>query len=120
MSEDIFGWELLLDLHGCDAEKIGSREWIARFAAEVCECLQMKRFGDPFIEHFGHEKIETAGFSLVQLIETSSVVAHFSEYKRTAYLDIFSCKQFDSDAVTRFSQEFFGAALVSSRMIERI
>lgn len=120
MSENVFGWELLLDLHGCDLEKISKREWIERFAIEVCECLQMKRFGEPFIEHFGHEKVETAGYSLVQLIETSSVVAHFSEYKRTAYLDIFSCKHYDAQGVTDFSKEFFGASDVTSRMIERV
>ncbi len=119
MAQDVFGWELLLDLHGCDPVKISSREWIERFAVEVCECLQMKRFGPPFVEHFGHEKIETAGYSLVQLIETSSVVAHFSEHSNAAYLDIFSCKEYDADAVTKFSQDFFGAHRVSSRMIER-
>ncbi len=119
MAENTFGWELLLDLHSCSLEKISSREWIERFAVEVCECLQMKRFGPPFIEHFGHDKVETAGYSLVQLIETSSVVAHFSEYSHTAFLDIFSCKQYDAETVTRFSQEFFGAKRVVSRMVER-
>ena len=119
MTENIFGWELLLDLHACDLEKISSRDWIEKFAVEVCECLQMKRFGDPFIEHFGHDKLETAGYSLVQLIETSSVVAHFSEFKRTAYLDIFSCRPFDGDTVARFSQEFFGAQNAVKRWVER-
>ncbi len=119
MAENVFGWELLLDLHGCDPKKISSRESIEQFAIEVCECLKMKRFGDPFIEHFGHDNIVTAGYSLVQLIETSSVVAHFSEYMGTAYLDIFSCKQYDAEAVTEFSKKFFGAERVTSRMVER-
>ncbi len=119
MSENIFGWELLLDLYDCDPDKISSREWIQRFAVEVCECLQMKRFGEPFVEHFGHEKVETAGYSLVQLIETSSVVGHFSEHKRAAYLDIFSCKHYDPEVVARFSQEFFGATQAVTRLIER-
>ncbi len=119
MAETVFGWELLLDLYECDPDKISSRDWIERFAVQVCECLRMRRFGDPFIEHFGHDKIETAGYSLVQLIETSSVVAHFSEFKRTAYLDVFSCRHFDAEAVALFSQEFFGARRVVQRWIER-
>lgn len=119
MAENIFGWELLLDLQECDPALISSREAIARFAREVCDCLQMRAFGEAFIEHFGHEKIETAGYSLVQLIETSSVVAHFSEFKRTAYLDIFSCRHFDAQAVARFSQEFFCAGRAVTRWIER-
>jgi S-adenosylmethionine/arginine decarboxylase-like enzyme len=119
VSDSIFGWELLLDLYDCDLDAISSRESIANFAVKVCECLQMRRFGEPFIEHFGHDKLETAGYSLVQLIETSSVVAHFSEHKRTAYLDIFSCKPFDSDQVAQFSQRFFGARRTTKRFIER-
>ena len=31
------------------------------------------------------EDPKTAGYSLVQLIETSSIVAHFSELRRTIY-----------------------------------
>ncbi len=119
MSENIFGWELLLDLYECDADKISSREWITRFAVEVCDCLKMRRFGEPFVEHFGHEKLETAGYSLVQLIETSSVVAHFSEYKKAAYLDVFSCQPFDPEAVAKFASEFFGAQRICTRLIER-
>ncbi len=120
MAASVFGWELLLDLHGCDRGKISSREWIEKFAIEVCECLKMKRFGDPIIEHFGHDDIKTAGYSLVQLIETSSIVAHFGEYYATAYLDIFSCKEYDAETVTQFTKEFFGAERVVHRMVERV
>ncbi len=118
-SDDIFGWDLLLDLYDCDLETISSREHIARFVVEVCEQIEMKRFGEPIIEHFGHEKPMTSGYSLVQLIETSAIVGHFSEYKRSAYLDLFSCKQFDPDRVAEFAQKFFGAQSMVQRLIER-
>ena len=119
MTGNVFGWDLLLDLYECDLTKISSRAEIARFAKEVCEQLKMKAFGDPIVEHFGHEKAETAGYSLVQLIETSAIVGHFSESKRSAYLDLFSCKEFNAGAVTLFTQEFFGAQRVVKRLIER-
>ena len=114
-----FGWQLLLDLYDCDEYRIRSRAEIARFALELCDRLGMRRFGDPLIEHFGHEKPETAGHSLVQLIETSAVVGHFSEFKRAAYLDIFSCKEYDAEAVSDFAQGFFCAQRMVKRLIER-
>jgi S-adenosylmethionine/arginine decarboxylase-like enzyme len=120
VSENVFGWELLLDLYECDPEKLTSREAIADFAVRVCDLLEMRRFGDPVIEHFGYEKPETVGYSLVQLIETSSIVGHFSEFKRSAYIDVFSCRPYDPDAVVRFTQGFFGAQRVVKRFIERI
>jgi S-adenosylmethionine/arginine decarboxylase-like enzyme len=115
-----FGWHLLLDLHDCDDDKIRSREEIARFAVEICDRLAMRRFGEPLIEHFGYERPETVGYSLVQFIETSAIVGHFSEFKRAAYLDIFSCNQYDAEAVTEFAQEFFCAQRVIRRLIERV
>ncbi len=120
MAESPFGWDLLLDLYECDAEKIKSREELERFVIEVCERLDMKRFGDPLIQHFGYEKPETVGYSLVQLIETSAIVGHFSELKRAAYLDLFSCKPFDADDITEFTRNFFGAERVIQRLIERV
>ncbi len=117
--ENTFGWQLLLDLYDCDDHKIRSRDEIRRFVVELCQHLNMKRFGEPLIEHFGYEKPETVGYSLVQLIETSAIVGHFSEHKNAAYLDIFSCKEYDPELVTQFAQEFFCARSMNRRFIER-
>ena len=38
---------------------------------------------------------QAAGYSLVQLIETSAITGHFCDASGDAYLDIFSCKDFD-------------------------
>lgn len=119
MTETPFGWDLLLDLYECDAETIKSRAALERYAIQICERLGMKRFGDPLIEHFGYEKPETVGYSLVQLIETSAIVGHFSEFKRAAYLDLFSCKPYDPEDVEKFTKEFFGAQRVVRRFVER-
>lgn len=119
MTENIFGWELVLDLYECDLNVLTSRDALAQYAVEVCEVLDMKRFGEPFLEHFGHEKIETSGYSLVQLIETSSIVGHFSEYKRSAYLNLFSCRAYDAEVVAAFTCKYFGAQRVTKRFIER-
>ncbi len=118
-TDETFGWDLLLDLYDCALDRISSRDEIARFTVEVCEQLGMRRFGEPLIEHFGHQKPMTSGYSLVQLIETSAIVGHFSEFKHAAYLDLFSCREFDADAVTEFTRRFFGAQRVIQRLIER-
>ena len=68
--------------------------------------IHMKRYGEPLIPHFGHENPITSGYSLVQLIETSSVTAHFSEFKRSVYLNIFSCAYYDPKATEKFCKGF--------------
>ena len=109
-----------IDLRGCDVSRLEDSERIGRFAVELCDdVLDMVRYGEPIIEWFGVAEPKTAGFSLVQLIETSSVVAHFSGHRRSAHLDVFSCKPYDAEAVERFCIDYFDADDASTTFIER-
>ena len=115
-----FGWELILDLYHCDPERIRSKDAIIRFVVELCDRIEMVRYGEPFVERFGLNKAETAGYSLVQLIETSSITAHFAELTNSVYLNVFSCKAYDPHLVRDFAKEFFCARDVTERFIERV
>ncbi|MBA2713144.1 MAG: S-adenosylmethionine decarboxylase [Rubrobacteraceae bacterium] len=55
----------------------------------------MVAYGEPVLAHFATHLPEAAGYSLVQLIETSAVTGHFCDASGDAYLDVFSCKDFD-------------------------
>lgn len=117
---EFFGQELILNLYGCDLKKISTGSTIKKFVTELCDdVIKMKRYGKPLIPHFGHDNPITSGYSLVQLIETSSVTAHFSEYKRSVYLNIFSCAWFDARKTARFCKTFFGAKRVTSTLLSR-
>ena len=104
-----FGAELILDLHGCDPKLIRSKAKLATFARQLCRRIKMRRYGEPILAHFGHKDPMTNGYSLVQLIETSSIVAHFSEGANKVYLNIFSCKEFDPADTAEFCRKFFKA-----------
>lgn len=103
-------WGLLssVDLHGCDAETIRSADKIKQFVVELCERIDMKRFGECQVVNFGEDE-KVAGFSMVQLIETSCISAHFADATNTTYLDIFSCKYYNPYEAAEFAKEFFGA-----------
>ena len=119
VNED-YGQELILNLYDCDLKKISSGDYIKEFVVKLCdEVIVMKRYGEALIPHFGHESPVTSGYSLVQLIETSCVSAHFSEYKRAVYLNIFSCKWFDPKKAEKFSKDWFGAGKVTSQLLQR-
>ena len=79
----------------------------------------MKRFGECTIVNFG-EKEEIAGYSMTQLIETSLVSGHFANMTNAAYLDVFSCKFYDPQAVATKAKEFFDAEVVSLTCTLRI
>ena len=117
---DFFGQELILNLYDCDLEKISSEASLKEFVIKLCDdIIKMKRYGEPLIPHFGHENPITSGYSLVQLIETSSVTGHFSEFKKAVYLNIFSCAWFDPDSTSQFCQTYFSAKRAESTLLKR-
>lgn len=118
-ADRVYGWELVLDLGGCDLDVITSAERLAVFATELCLLIGMRAYGPPVVERFGLASAKTAGYTLVQLIETSSIVAHFSDAWRTAYVNVFSCRPFDAEIAAGFVAGFFGAEQVRQRVLER-
>lgn len=120
-NDDQYGQELRVDLYGCDLKKISNGEYIKKFAIELCDkVILMKRYGEPQVPYFGLESPITAGYSLVQLIETSLVSAHFSEFKKAVYLNVFSCKWFDVDKTAEFAKNWFGATSFRKRVSQRM
>jgi hypothetical protein len=103
-----WGLALAVDLEGCDPSAIRSRSGIARFAAELCDLIEVKRYGAAKVVRFGEDP-RVSGYSLVQLIETSLVSGHFAEASNAAYIDVFSCKPFRPNAVSEFCRTWFGA-----------
>jgi len=101
-------WGVLtsVDLYGCDPEAIRDPELIKEFVVRLCEQIQMKRFGDCQVVHFGEDE-KVAGYSMTQLIETSLISGHFANATNTAYLDIFSCKFYEPREVAEFALSFF-------------
>ncbi len=105
--QQVWGIASAIDIYGCDPLKIRDAQVIRRFVAELCELIEMKRFGDTQVVHFGEDE-RVAGYSMVQLIETSLISAHFANLTNTVYLDVFSCKPYDPEIVKDFAQAFFG------------
>lgn len=102
-----WGRSTSLDLHGCKHKLLKDPEAIARFVKLLVKELRMKRVGLPEIKRFGHGKLR--GYSMMQFIETSTIVAHFDEFGNRAFIDIFSCKTYPPKRVAKFCQKYFGA-----------
>jgi len=101
-----WGYHLMLDCAGADHARITSGENITAFAKKLVERIDMVAYGEPQVVNFGSGN--KAGYTLVQLIETSNICAHFCNDTDTYYLDVFSCKPFDNDVVIATAFEFFG------------
>jgi S-adenosylmethionine/arginine decarboxylase-like enzyme len=107
-----------VDLKGCNPETIRNPEKIRQFIIELCDLIDMHRFGEPQIIHFGPcERV--AGYSMTQLIETSLISGHFANETNAAYLDIFSCKEYEPSKAAEFCRNFFGAESATYQVLFR-
>jgi S-adenosylmethionine/arginine decarboxylase-like enzyme len=77
----------------------------------------MVPFGEPQVQHFGSGN--KAGYTLVQLIETSNITAHFVEETDDIYLDVFSCKPFNPNDVKQVVNKFFTPAHMNQVFLTR-
>ena len=73
------GKHLIIDMSAGDRERVQSAQHISRFAETLVETLGMKAYTAPLLEHFSEHLPEAAGYSLVQLIETSAITGHFCD-----------------------------------------
>lgn len=114
-----YGQELVVDLYDCDYSTISSRKKLYQFAKEICQVIGMKPYGEPFIPDFGHSMSKTAGPSLVQLIESSSITAHYSPHWRMICLNVFTCTSFDAKKTLQFAKKFFGSGRAAAFLLKR-
>ena len=117
--EKNYGKELILDLFECDPKIIRSKKKILEYSNKICNLIKMKKYGKPICERFGFGQGFTTGYSLIQLIESSSITAHFSELWNKVYINIFSCKNSDDKKATVFTKKFFKAKKIKNRVLIR-
>lgn len=119
MKKGTYGYELIMDLCECEVDILSSKKRLQEYVDRLCKLIKMKKFGRALIPYFGDNAAYTKGYSLVQLIETSSITGHFSDLWKTAYINIFSCRKFNPDKAKEFTKKFFKAKRMKHRLIIR-
>ncbi len=123
-AEQIYGQELILDLHGCNASRF-TRTAIEAYCIGLCELIDMERCDLHFWDDVGVPEEEkqtdakTKGTSAVQFILTSTIVIHTLDLMKAVYVNIFSCKEFDTDKAAEFSAKWFGSTDWTANVVIR-
>lgn len=112
-----WGYHLMVDCSGCN-KNIASKSKIFEFNKELIQKIRMKAYGNPVIEYLlpNHKN---QGYSLLQLIHTSNISAHFMDLSNTAYFDVFSCKKFDPKVAVQVIKKYFKPKKTKVNFIER-
>lgn len=124
MIKEDYGKELILDLHDCNPAKF-TRENIRNYFKDLCNLIDMERcklcWWDDL--HTPEDEKETephlVGTSAVQFILTSNITIHTLDILHCVYINVFSCKDFNSNIVTDFTKNYFYGRVVSSHILRR-
>ena len=113
-----WGLTASIDLSGCDHKLIQSPKAIRLFINDVIKRIGMKAHGPMHLKKFAEGELE--GYSVMQFIETSSIVIHFDDkHDDRAFIDIFSCEMFDPSIAEKFALDYFKAKKVKTRILIR-
>ena len=106
----MYGKELIIDLHECDTD-LFTRDAIEHFFKELCELIDMVRcdlhFWDEENSPIELTEEHTIGVTAVQFIATSNITIHTLTKLRKVFINIFSCKDFDSNDALNFTSHWF-------------
>lgn len=114
-----WGYHAMFDCARCDVDKIANYDNVYNFSKEIVSSIKMKAYGEPNIVYFAEDQIDKAGYTLVQLIETSSITGHFIDSNGDAYIDIFSCKNFDVEIAADVIKKYFNPKKIRINFITR-
>ncbi len=119
-----YGYELVLDLHECDSGTF-NRKSIDMFFTELCEIIDMEKCEVHFWDDVGvpieeqQTEPHAKGTSAVCFILTSTIVIHTLDLLKTAYINIFSCKEYDPEVAADFTKNWFKGEIQNTTIIER-
>jgi S-adenosylmethionine/arginine decarboxylase-like enzyme len=105
-----WGKSASIDLFDCEHDRLTSPDLLREFVAEVIKIIDMEAHGPCYVDRFAEGALE--GYSAMQFIKTSSITVHLDEYDNRAFIDIFSCKDFDPKPAEEYAKEFFKAKSV--------
>ena len=123
-SRTAYGCELILDLHECDG-RLFTRAALEQFFEELCVLIDMERCDLHFWDDLDVPEDEqqtdpkTKGTSAVQFILTSTIVVHTLDLMKAVYVNIFSCKNFNTDQAAEFTANWFGSKDWTSNVVVR-
>lgn len=112
-----WGYHAIMDCNNVDLASIQDETNIRAWITDLLATIEMEPIGEPIIAKTGVGQADKEGYTAIQIIVTSSIVAHFIDRDRHIYIDIFSCKQFNPLACEDKIRQYFGQDTVVKKIL---
>lgn len=114
-----FGPHLMLDCYGCPTEKLGDVDFIFETLDKFPDKIEMTKLMPPYVFKYKGKVKDDWGVSGVVLIAESHITIHTFPEKQHAFVDIFSCKEFDAAQAAAYLIKLFEAKKHDIQLLNR-
>ena len=117
-----FGYELLLDLYGCDPHAVDDVAIVYNFLEEVVHALGVTSQAPPYVFRSPNAFPDKAGISAWAPLIESGVQIHTLVIKSFVSIDLYTCSTIDRSAkkkLIKLASRFFKPTSVESHLIKR-
>jgi S-adenosylmethionine/arginine decarboxylase-like enzyme len=101
---NLWGYHLVVNCSGCS--NVTDGEHIKSFVENVIREIKMIPHGNVHM-YYMDDQGDNNGWSFVQMIKTSNISGHFVDSNGSAFIDIFSCKEFNQEDALNIINEYF-------------
>lgn len=102
-----FGPHVVMDISGVPEHLLSDYSLIFDFLYNLPEKIGMTRITQPYVFPYSGLVPEDEGITGITIIAESHISLHTFSKKNYAFMDIFSCKNFDTDKVIQLVKDTF-------------
>lgn len=114
-----WGIHTIIDLKGCPLDKVTDGNLIRKFIKALIVKIDMVPLWPLMLDYCETHDPKKYGWSFVQMIQDSNITGHFCDIDGSAYLDVFSCKDYDPKDVESLVIAYFQPKEILVRVLER-
>jgi S-adenosylmethionine decarboxylase len=107
MNEEVFGPHIMIDLWDCPKEVLANYDLHFKFLKEMPEMIGMTPITQPYVFPYAGLVPEDKGITGIVIIAESHISVHSFEDKGWTFIDVFSCKPFDTELCQKYILELF-------------
>lgn len=110
---ETFGLHLTVDAQDCNKKKLVDTKFIYRLLDKLPSVLSMNKMTLPYVVEWKDKWAETPGISGFVMIAESHISIHTFPEQNYAFVDMFSCKDFNAEEAIQFILNALGASDLS-------
>ena len=117
--EESFGPHITIDLKGCPKEVLSNYDLHFEYLKKLPELIQMTPITQPYVFPYSGLVPSDKGITGIVIIAESHLSIHSFEEKGYSFIDIFSCKDFDTEKAIQVTLEMFKPETYELNMVKR-